>query len=189
MTKHRNPRAERYARNKVRENLMREEWVKNHPAERRAHAHARRAARLQATPPWAKLPEIRAQMLHFYQEADLLSFLFGTTYHVDHIAPLLAKWIEFEPGVMCRLVSGINAPVNLQILDGSTNCSKHNRLIRNEVEKEAFHQQFIVERLEAWSEIQAGLSAEIDLENGIPPWSAVCAALSYVVVTFALCAA
>lgn len=71
-----------------------------------AKAAKRRAAKLQATPPWADLEEIK----NVYLEAQY----FGM--HVDHIIPLQGK-----------NVCGLHVWDNLQLLSAVENIKKGNR--------------------------------------------------------------
>jgi len=77
-----------------------------------ARVAARRAARIQATPPWVDKDEILA----FYAEARRLTKLTGIPHEVDHIHPLQGK-------NLC----GLHVPWNLQVLPRVENRKKHNR--------------------------------------------------------------
>lgn len=77
-----------------------------------AGVSARRAARLQATPPWVKKSEI----LTFYAEARRLTKETGIPHEVDHIHPLRGKNL-----------SGLHVPWNLQVIPRVENRKKHNR--------------------------------------------------------------
>jgi len=73
---------------------------------------ARRAARLQATPPWVNKKEILA----FYAEARRLTKETGIPHEVDHIHPL-----------RCKQLCGLHVPWNLQVIPRVENRKKHNR--------------------------------------------------------------
>ncbi len=76
-------------------------------------AHAkRRSTKLNATPSWANLKEIKA----IYKKAAQLNKTTQTKWHVDHIDPLQSA-----------LVCGLHVTENLQILPASMNCSKSNK--------------------------------------------------------------
>ena len=80
----------------------------------RANDARYRAAKLQATPPWVDLKEIRK----IYEEADKLTRETGVQSSVDHIHPLQGK-------ISC----GLHVPWNLQIITLAENCSKGNKLL------------------------------------------------------------
>jgi len=71
----------------------------------------RRAAKIQRTPSWACLDNIK----EFYTCAKELEELTGIEFHVDHIVPLLGKF-----------VSGLHVALNLQILTAHDNICKNN---------------------------------------------------------------
>ena len=73
---------------------------------------SRRARKLQATPIWADKRFIDL----WYTGASIMTQLTGKPYHVDHAVPLKSK-----------LVCGLHAPANMQILPGAENKSKGNR--------------------------------------------------------------
>ena len=80
----------------------------------RAAGARRRAAKLQATPPWADL----AAIAEFYSEAARLTTETGILHEVDHIYPLQGKD-----------VCGLHVPGNLQIITRAENRSKSNKLV------------------------------------------------------------
>lgn len=80
-------------------------WKAANPHKLVAYRAARRAAELNATPPWVDRREIE----RFYQEAKL------TGMEVDHVIPLRGK-----------TVSGLHVPENLQLLDRHSNRKKGN---------------------------------------------------------------
>lgn len=80
------------------------QWVKDNPERVNANSARRRAARLQAIPPWADLDAIKA----LYESCPKGS-------HVDHIIPLRHP-----------LVCGLHVLENLQILTAEENLKKGN---------------------------------------------------------------
>lgn len=88
------------------------EWnIKN--ADARAALHAkRRAAKLQAIPPWSNQQAIR----EFYIEAQFLTKVTGDEYQVDHIVPLQSSE-----------VCGLHVPANLRVIPAKLNSAKRNR--------------------------------------------------------------
>jgi hypothetical protein len=52
-----------------------------------------------------------------YDLAALRTKMFGVAWHVDHVIPLCGK-----------KVSGLHVPYNLQVILGSENCRKGNRV-------------------------------------------------------------
>jgi len=77
----------------------------------------RRAARLNATPPWLNKEDLAA-IQQFYTIANQLTELNGVVHHVDHIIPLQGK-----------TVCGLHVPWNLRVLEGAENTSKSNKLV------------------------------------------------------------
>lgn len=92
-------------------------WQQNNPDKVNATNARRRAAKLQATPPWLTQDDF-ANIQQFYTIANQLTELNGQIYHVDHIIPLQGE-----------TVCGLHVPWNLQVLDGPENLAKHNKLI------------------------------------------------------------
>lgn len=88
-------------------------YVKRNRALWTAQSALWRAAKLQATPPWADAAAIR----EVYKEAARLTQETGTEHHVDHIHPLQSKKI-----------CGLHTCANLQILTGDANRRKGNRV-------------------------------------------------------------
>lgn len=83
------------------------------PEVARAIKAKRRAAYLNAMPPWADKGAIQS----IYAEAQRKTRETGVQHHVDHVVPLRGK-----------LVSGLHVHWNLQVLTATANRSKYNRL-------------------------------------------------------------
>lgn len=94
-------------------------WQKQNPDKKRAIDNRYRANKKQATPPWVDHAAINA----IYAEAIRLEKETGSKYHVDHIYPL-------QNDYMC----GLHVAENLQVLLGSENCSKGNRIWPGQLE-------------------------------------------------------
>lgn len=87
-------------------------WAKNNPERARARNAKRRAAKRQATAPWADHEAIK----NIYAEALRLEKETGISHDVDHIYPLQSEY-------MC----GLHVETNLQILTEEENARKGNR--------------------------------------------------------------
>ena len=107
---------ERYWANRTKRLGQALKYQKDHPEKFRARTALRRAQKNQATPKWLT-DEQWAEIDTFYVEAALVQQITGVKHHVDHIYPYKGK-------DCC----GLNVPWNLQILTGSENCSKNNRI-------------------------------------------------------------
>lgn len=90
------------------------EWKRSHPDRVNAETARRHAAKLNAIPTWSDESAIRT----FYEQAKTLTADTGITHHVDHIVPLRGK-----------TVCGLHVAWNLQVITGSENCRKSNKLI------------------------------------------------------------
>jgi hypothetical protein len=88
-------------------------WRRANPGKVNARTAKRTAAKLQATPPWVDLKQIRA----FYIEAARLTAETGVPHEVDHIYPLQGK-------TSC----GLHVPWNLRVVHRSINRSKQNKM-------------------------------------------------------------
>ena len=102
--------------NPEKQRLLSKEWSLNNRALKNEHRAKRRAAKINATPPWLT-EEHRKAMRDIYKRSELLSRLTGVMHHVDHIEPLQGK--------NC---CGLHVPWNLQILTATENWEKGNKL-------------------------------------------------------------
>lgn len=96
--------------------LYKRVYAATHSGQVNAITAKRRAAKLQATPPWLtkdQLKEIKA----YYVLAKELQWLSEELLEVDHVVPLQGE-----------NVSGLHVPWNLQILPRSLNGKKSNKL-------------------------------------------------------------
>jgi hypothetical protein len=87
--------------------------VKKYAAAYNTRTAKRRAAKLQATPPWANAFFIAEA----YRLAKLREKVCGGSWHVDHVVPL-------QSNVVC----GLHVEHNLQVIPGRENLSKGNQL-------------------------------------------------------------
>ena len=101
-----------YAKNRDAQSGRYAAWVKENPHKKNALIAKRRAAKKNATPPWANLAAIAA----FYEKAARLTRETGVRHEVDHIIPLQGKF-----------VCGLHHEGNLQILTRSENARKRNK--------------------------------------------------------------
>ena len=102
-----------YSNNWDRARATRDEWAKANPGRVAAAKAARKRQIRRATPRWADRLAIAA----LYDKAIDKSNREGLTYHVDHIVPIQSK-----------LVCGLHVPCNLQVMLGSDNIRKSNRV-------------------------------------------------------------
>ena len=89
-------------------------YKKANPGKVNARSSKRHCAKLQRTPEWLSIEQIR-EIEQFYIDASELSWLSNGGLQVDHIIPILGK-----------NVSGLHVPWNLQLLDSSDNNKKRN---------------------------------------------------------------
>ena len=104
-------------RNKSVSYFHQKKWKRNNIGIVNSHTAKRHAAKMQALPKWLskqQMDEIKA----LYIKANKLTKETGILWTVDHIIPL--------QGVGVR---GLHVPWNLQLLEGSKNYSKHNKLM------------------------------------------------------------
>ena len=98
------------------------EYVKKNPAKMNVKLAARRAKKLQRTPPWLSKEDIK-QIIAIYKESNRLTRQSSIKHHVDHIIPLVGE-----------NVSGLHVPTNLQILTATENYKKSNKYDPNSPE-------------------------------------------------------
>lgn len=93
-------------------------WRKTPQAKAKSNHNTamRRARKKQACPIWLS-KEQKKEIRNIYLECQRITLESGIMHHVDHILPLAGKTI-----------SGLHVPWNLQIIEGSVNCKKNNRL-------------------------------------------------------------
>jgi 5-methylcytosine-specific restriction endonuclease McrA len=96
--------------------LANRKYYAGHVSKFRAKLAKRRAAKLEATPPWLTAEQF-AKIEAVYAEAKRLEVADGVKRHVDHIYPLQGK-----------TVCGLHVPWNLQILTSAANLRKSNKL-------------------------------------------------------------
>jgi hypothetical protein len=108
--------SQQYQRNKGVWAERSRQWYRDHPEVMNAKNARRRSAKLNATPPWLS-KELEQKIAGFYREARSRTQATGIEHHVDHIVPL-------KSDVVC----GLHVPWNLQILTGSENSRKCNKL-------------------------------------------------------------
>lgn len=90
-------------------------------------AAARRAAKLSATPAWLTEQHHR-RIEEYYVEAERLTRETGEPWEVDHIVPLLGRFITID-GARVREVCGLHVPWNLRVIPSQDNRSKSNKLL------------------------------------------------------------
>ncbi len=100
---------------RVKKNLATVRWAKNNPHKRSANEAARRAAKHTTRLPWLTMGHI-FEMECIYRYCSALRFI-GLEYHVDHIIPLRGK-----------MVNGLHAPWNLQVIPALENLKKGNKV-------------------------------------------------------------
>ncbi len=98
--------------NKERKEATRSAWMRKNPHLVIASSVRRRKALLQAIPKWAD----ESKMADFYAKATELTIQTGIKHNVDHIVPIQSK-----------IVCGLHAEHNLQILPKRENIRKGNR--------------------------------------------------------------
>jgi 5-methylcytosine-specific restriction endonuclease McrA len=98
-------------------------YTKANPDIMNAKGAKRRAARLNATPPWLTYEQNR-QNEEFYIIVKEIQWLSEEYLHVDHIVPLQGENI-----------SGLHVPWNLQILTEKANISKSNKFDQIEYDR------------------------------------------------------
>lgn len=106
-----------YEENKKQKSEFMRRWREENKDKVNVLSANRRAARLNATPPWLTEEQLERIEL-FYSCAKENELTFGKKYHVDHIVPLQGK-----------NVCGLHVPWNLQVLLASKNHKKSNKYV------------------------------------------------------------
>jgi hypothetical protein len=107
---------ERYARSPGPIKAEQKRYRSQNPGRCKAIKAKRRASKLKATPKWLTA-EHRLEISLIYSAASLMTADLGEPYHVDHYVPLRGE-----------TVCGLHVPWNLQVLTGTENIRKKNRL-------------------------------------------------------------
>lgn len=94
-------------------------WEVRNSDKVRAKCSRRRAAKINAQPPWLNEDQ-KSRITDFYKQAKDCEIITGESYHVDHIVPLQGKNI-----------CGLHVPWNLQVLPSDINLSKGNKYEAN----------------------------------------------------------
>ena len=103
-------------KNRVARNAEKAAWARRNSGRVLAWTRQRQLAKVQRTPSW--LGEDDYWLIEqAYELAQLRTDLFGFPWHVDHIIPLRGK-----------TVSGLHIPTNLQVISGTENSRKGNRM-------------------------------------------------------------
>jgi hypothetical protein len=92
-------------------------YAKKYPWKLTAKVNKRRGIKLNATPKWLSLEQLKEIEL-LYKESKHLTISTGTRHNVDHIIPLQGK-----------NVCGLHVPWNLRIITENENLKKSNNLI------------------------------------------------------------
>lgn len=107
-----------YKKNKQRINLKSKQYRKNNPHVIKYHFLKRRETLKNAIPSWYSSEEHLVEKI--YKKRDQLNERWGLKFEVDHIIPLISD-----------TVCGLHTWCNLQLLEESTNRSKHNHYIKS----------------------------------------------------------
>jgi len=102
--------------NKEKMQAARDAWYEKNKHRVLASSRKRQLAKIQRTPKWLTKDDFW-MIGQAYELAALRTKMFGFSWHVDHILPLQGK-----------TVSGLHVPTNLQVIIGSENCRKANRV-------------------------------------------------------------
>ena len=105
-----------YAKNRLARDAEKAAWARKNSGRVSAWARQRQLSKIQRTPAWLTVDE-HWMIEQAYELAILRSKMFGFPWHVDHVLPLRGK-----------TVSGLHTPYNLQVILGSENCRKGNRV-------------------------------------------------------------
>ena len=104
------------AKNRIARNQEKAAWRKKNSGRVLAWCRERQLAKKQRSPGWLTDFD-RLKIECVYSIAAMLTRVNGEAWHVDHVVPLQGK-----------TVSGLHVPNNLQLLRGSENSRKGNRL-------------------------------------------------------------
>ena len=91
-------------------------WARRNAARVLGWTRQRQLAKIKRTPAWLTDDE-HWMIEQAYELAALRTKMFGVAWHVDHVLPLQGK-----------TVSGLHTPYNMQVILGSENCRKGNRV-------------------------------------------------------------
>ena len=111
--------------------------VKHSPtysAENLARSAQRRATKLERTPKGQTKAD-RDAIQELYVQANNKTKKTGEAYHVDHIFPLQPVTFTTRYGKEVKLKQGWHEPDNLQVMKGSDNVSKGNRILPEQYEE------------------------------------------------------
>ena len=108
--------AKAYQRTRSTHDERTKQWYRDHPEIANAKNARRRAALMNATPAWLTRDHL-LEIQKFYRDAQRKARATGIEHHVDHIVPLKSS-----------IVCGLHVPWNLQVLTGSENSRKRNKL-------------------------------------------------------------
>jgi 5-methylcytosine-specific restriction endonuclease McrA len=104
------------AKHRKARNAEKAAWAKRNSGRVLAWCRQRQLAKFQRTPVWLSEDDLWV-IEQAYELAALRTRTFGFSWHVDHILPLRGK-----------KVSGLHVPANLQVISGSENSRKGNRM-------------------------------------------------------------
>jgi hypothetical protein len=97
--------------NQLQNSASKKAWRENNKSKVNANNAKRRATKLQATPGWCEVEQIK----ELYTQSEVITEETGILHHVDHIVPLQSD-----------IVSGLHCLANLQIIPAVDNLSKNN---------------------------------------------------------------
>jgi hypothetical protein len=104
------------SKHRVARNAEKAAWAKRNSGRVLAWTRQRQLAKVQRTPAWLTADDYWL-IEQAYELAQLRTSLFGFPWHVDHIIPLRGK-----------TASGLHVPLNLQVIPGTENSKKSNRM-------------------------------------------------------------
>jgi hypothetical protein len=107
-----------YERNPAQKAKEQREYYARHPGRKSAWRIAQLESVKQATPAWSDLDKIGLVYIRSWE----VSKATGVEHHVDHIVPIKGK-----------TVCGLHVHYNLQVITGSENCKKSNKMPSSEV--------------------------------------------------------